>query len=518
MSVPLTRYAYDPTGINPDNLVIGEIHTLSANQARALATKNGAYFTDPGSLRVYDHLSNQILERGTQYQVIELVQDVTMRLGKEVCLMLLIIDRNVSNKVRINYQALGGMYQNTTSALIAMYETISQDNRPIDFANILNKPTGYLPTEHFHLLSDVYGFEPVVQALERVRNAIILSDVPAFEEIVNWAAREIDALKLLVSVIDGAQENVTGLLQNEANVRALGDSDLDAKIVAEKDRAEAAEALLRTAITEAVSTGSGSEAALRIAGDAATLLAANQYTQSEISTAINAIVNGAQASLDTLNELATALNNDANFAANTLALLAGKQAGSSILTALAGLPLAGDKLVYSTGADTFGTTDLSPYGRTLIASNEAVVARATLELGDAAIKNVGIEPGTLASGDHAHNEYMLKSDTLITNTPGNNVYPVGTLLSVGVEAATTGNGLMIVSYPQIGDTVSIAVGWTQFNSQQLVSHTIPTPGTLGSRTLLPGTWVVRSVINGYMQLCVDGSSGLSGDALVQRIA
>ncbi len=50
------------------------------------------------------------------------------------------------------------------------------------------------------------------------------------------------------------------------------------------------------------------------------------------------------------------------------------------LTALAGVTTAADGLVYATGADTFSTTTLSAYGRTLIDDADAAGARATLGL------------------------------------------------------------------------------------------------------------------------------------------
>ena len=54
-------------------------------------------------------------------------------------------------------------------------------------------------------------------------------------------------------------------------------------------------------------------------------------TSAAIQSAINALVNGAGASLDTLQELAVALGNDPNFAATITALIAGKAAKATTL-------------------------------------------------------------------------------------------------------------------------------------------------------------------------------------------
>lgn len=187
MTLPLIRYALDPTGVNPDNLVVGETHTLSTTQVRAVAPTYGAFYTE--SLQVWDNTNNRLLVRGIDYQCVELLQEATLRYGKEISLLVLILNQTVSSVVRLNYQTLGGLYQNNASGIVDMYNALIIDNRPVDWVNVLNKPLEFPPPLHNHLLQDVYGFESVVVALERVRNAIVLSDVPAFEDLIDWVKR-----------------------------------------------------------------------------------------------------------------------------------------------------------------------------------------------------------------------------------------------------------------------------------------------------------------------------------------
>ncbi|EIY0214328.1 phage tail protein [Escherichia coli] len=73
------------------------------------------------------------------------------------------------------------------------------------------------------------------------------------------------------------------------------------------------------------------------AGNNTTRIATTEFVQA----AITALINGAPATLDTLNELAEALGNDPNFATTMLNALAGKQPLDNTLTHLSGKDVAG---------------------------------------------------------------------------------------------------------------------------------------------------------------------------------
>lgn len=123
--------------------------------------------------------------------------------------------------------------------------------------------------------------------------------------------------------------------------------------------------------------------------DAATARATlGAASPADVAAAIAALVNSSPAALDTLNELAAALGNDANYAATVTTALAGKQPIDATLTALASIATAADKLIYATGADAFATTPLTAFMRTLL--DDADAAAALVTLGAAAASSVRI--------------------------------------------------------------------------------------------------------------------------------
>ena len=102
-------------------------------------------------------------------------------------------------------------------------------------------------------------------------------------------------------------------------------------------------------------------------------------TTAFVTAALAALINAAPGALDTLEELAAALGDDADFAATMTAALAGKQPVDDELTAIAGLPSAADKLAYFSGPGSAALADFSAFIRTLTGAADAAAARSTID-------------------------------------------------------------------------------------------------------------------------------------------
>lgn len=89
---------------------------------------------------------------------------------------------------------------------------------------------------------------------------------------------------------------------------------------------------------------------------------------------------GVPGALDTLDELAAALGDDANYAATITTALSNKQPLDSDLTAIAALTSAADKLAYATGSGTWALTPFTSAGRALVDDADAAAQRATLSV------------------------------------------------------------------------------------------------------------------------------------------
>jgi len=105
---------------------------------------------------------------------------------------------------------------------------------------------------------------------------------------------------------------------------------------------------------------------------------------------------------------------DASAARSTLVLVPGTdvQAYDAGLASLTGVDTAADLVPYTTAANTWSSTTLTSYARTLLDDVDASAARTTLGLGDSATRNVGTTAGTVAAGDHTHSTYLTLANAL----------------------------------------------------------------------------------------------------------
>lgn len=181
MPIPVLSYPLDPTGTSPNNLIVNEPKSLPNRLIRAIATNYGAFYSE--SLVVKDLANNRVLTRGVSYECSELHEVLSQIYLKEIHAVILITDPTVSSNVSITYQCVGGEYSRSFEAVANMLTALSIDDRPADYNRLINLPNAFQPAMHLHDVGDVYGFEFLVNALERLTSAILTGDNASHDRI-----------------------------------------------------------------------------------------------------------------------------------------------------------------------------------------------------------------------------------------------------------------------------------------------------------------------------------------------
>lgn len=181
MGTIILKYPEDPTGINPNNLVINEPHDLGPARNRAFVPNYGSYFTE--SMIVTEAATGRVLTKGVHYIAAQLQQDATLAMDKEICAVVVVTDPDVRDSLLFTYQVVGGVFSTSASALAKMIENLDIDERAVEWGAIIGKPTAFPPAPHLHDIGDIYGFEYLVEALDALRNAILIGDEAAHDEL-----------------------------------------------------------------------------------------------------------------------------------------------------------------------------------------------------------------------------------------------------------------------------------------------------------------------------------------------
>lgn len=186
----LIRYAFDSTGVNPDNLVRDEHHTLADKRFRAIAPMYGVFYTE--GFVLVDRVTGNTLLRGQDYVFAELHQSLTLEIGKEIAGIAIVINSAVSSDVAISYQCVGGHYGVDGATLESLLAKEANGDVSLSYHDIANKPATFVPSPHMHDLGDVQGMDVLLYQLERIRNIIIWSDSNFTETLMRYVVDTID--------------------------------------------------------------------------------------------------------------------------------------------------------------------------------------------------------------------------------------------------------------------------------------------------------------------------------------
>lgn len=216
----IKRYPLDLTGKHPDNKISDELHVVDS-RTRVFALKAGAFYTD--SVKI-TYLGDPLIPN-EHFKFVRLVEAAVKRSRKNVA-MFVLITAEVRGEIHVEYQCVGGEFQEIPESLIEMLESHKHDARGIYYRDLIDKPTLFEPVRHLHSIYDIYGLNPIsdplnqLVAIQRERAAkadsILMMKLHQIEEKI----KDVDFSKISEANIDALRVEVA---KAKEIIDAIGD-------------------------------------------------------------------------------------------------------------------------------------------------------------------------------------------------------------------------------------------------------------------------------------------------------
>lgn len=179
-------YPFDPTGIDPENFVVSEPHTVEFETDTIIIPRHGPFYAD--ALVVRDQLTNQPLVENVDYRLGNYYKEASQATGKPVYALIYLLNRDVDSTALIDYHVVGGQYSYDLQGLYELLLQLKERDTTVLWDDII-KPDSFPPSMHVHHADELYGFEPVIEALYaieqqmRYRNTELPDEVA--EDVIN---------------------------------------------------------------------------------------------------------------------------------------------------------------------------------------------------------------------------------------------------------------------------------------------------------------------------------------------
>lgn len=196
------KYPLDLMGTSPTNKVVGEKHVIGTSRARIFIAESGPFFGGD-KIVVRDSSNGEVLRPVLDYYLVHPYREAQEITGQPVYCGVRIINPDIGTDIEIDVQYIGGEFSYTTRALLDMLDSIINDNRPIDWGDLIGVPNEWVPTPHLHSAYDLYAMKHMVAATNDVASAIREGMAPAHAHLFEMINGRIEVFERVVpSLVD----------------------------------------------------------------------------------------------------------------------------------------------------------------------------------------------------------------------------------------------------------------------------------------------------------------------------
>lgn len=191
----MTRLTYplDYTGVLPTNTIMNEPVTWPSDKVSVFSPLYAPF--NRANIAIVDKDSYKVLSPN-QYKLFNVCEPATVLAPAGVAFYhtVLITDKTVSRNLTVSYQTVGGKYCTGYDAIVNMIKMMANDNRDVDWSNIVNMNDSLSRSPHIHSLANTLGWEYVVNQLSQIVMAILAGDQVKKQEVIAYITQSMTSI------------------------------------------------------------------------------------------------------------------------------------------------------------------------------------------------------------------------------------------------------------------------------------------------------------------------------------
>lgn len=176
MSTPPYTYEYDPTGLDPTNLIANEIHSVTAPvdplRANFIVPRAAPFFRAGMVVSTGPMVTDPVMVEGVDYTLTHHFLEASRSVEQPVYGSINFLNRAFTGTVYLTYQTIGGAYTLADYTIVENLTRSLYKLMTVTWAQMVGVPVAFPPTPHDHDNEDLTGVVDVLDKLQGIINAI----------------------------------------------------------------------------------------------------------------------------------------------------------------------------------------------------------------------------------------------------------------------------------------------------------------------------------------------------------
>ena len=183
------NYPFDPTGTNPANRIVDEVHVITpatGNRRNFRVLKKGPFFEGNVSI-VFVRPDTSIwnMVEGVDYYFSHKFLTASKACGKEIFGSITFLNNQVQGTLRVSYNTVGGNWGATDPEYAAIMADIVNNPRTTTWEEVVDLPFQFPVIDHEWDLVDMVGMSDVVAKLDEIYDVLFETSDAGIQTHIN---------------------------------------------------------------------------------------------------------------------------------------------------------------------------------------------------------------------------------------------------------------------------------------------------------------------------------------------